>query len=234
MARSPGQQVWKIELDFSSLTTKRLHLLDEDDEFTSVSCCRDGTWGVVVKGDHINLYQPGSWRRKVWKPTEVSKPANLIITENEMWVSPNYPGPVYVYGRDRVLKRVINMGGNALQCITLCKGRLIGTRVWQLGHYLDIHNLKDGSVESVGGRGTKGGMFSKPIGVTSDPTGHILVCDSGNKRVSVFTPTGVFLHHLKLELGDFTEPWLIAVMARDGKPPLLALGDESVRIYELH
>ena len=44
-----------------------------------------------------------------------------------------------------------------------------------------------------GGGGNKFGQFRGPRGITCDNTGAVFVADSGNSRIQVFTPEGVFL-----------------------------------------
>ena len=61
-------------------------------------------------------------------------------------------------------------------------------------------------IKSFGSYGSEDGQFDEPYGVDVDEEGRIVVCDSGNGRVSVFEKDGTFLfsfgqHHMKRPYG---------------------------------
>ncbi|MDZ7339317.1 MAG: hypothetical protein ONB30_12335 [candidate division KSB1 bacterium] len=51
----------------------------------------------------------------------------------------------------------------------------------------------------VGGRGAAPAQLGMPMGVALDPEGNVCVVEEGNKRVSVFTPSGEFVRSVRLE-----------------------------------
>jgi DNA-binding beta-propeller fold protein YncE len=57
------------------------------------------------------------------------------------------------------------------------------------------------------GRGTGKGEFDSPTGMAVDPSGNILVADTGNGRIEKFSPTGTFV----TSIGQFEAPNGIAI-----------------------
>jgi len=53
-----------------------------------------------------------------------------------------------------------------------------------------------------GGRGTGKGEFDSPTAIAVDPTGNVLVADTGNGRIEKFSPTGTFV----TSIGQFEAP----------------------------
>ena len=58
-----------------------------------------------------------------------------------------------------------------------------------------------------GGRGTGKGEFDSPTGMAVDPSGNILVADTGNGRIEKFSPNGTFV----TSIGQFEAPNGIAI-----------------------
>ena len=58
-----------------------------------------------------------------------------------------------------------------------------------------------------GGRGTGKGQFDSPSGIAVDPSGNVLVADTGNGRIEKFSPTGAFV----TSIGQFEAPNGIAI-----------------------
>ena len=58
-----------------------------------------------------------------------------------------------------------------------------------------------------GGRGTGKGEFDSPTAMAVDPSGNILVADTGNGRIEKFSPTGTFV----TSIGQFEAPNGIAI-----------------------
>jgi DNA-binding beta-propeller fold protein YncE len=58
-----------------------------------------------------------------------------------------------------------------------------------------------------GGRGTGKGEFDSPTAMTVDPSGNILVADTGNGRIEKFSPNGTFV----TSIGQFEAPNGIAI-----------------------
>ena len=59
-------------------------------------------------------------------------------------------------------------------------------RITILNHDLTFHS-------SFGSKGSDGGQFSVPAGISVDTTSHVLVADYDNKRIQVFDPSGRYL-----------------------------------------
>src|SRR5437667_11316168 len=58
-----------------------------------------------------------------------------------------------------------------------------------------------------GGRGAGKGEFDSPTAMAVDPSGNILVADTGNGRIEKFSPTGTFV----TSIGQFEAPNGIAI-----------------------
>ncbi len=54
-------------------------------------------------------------------------------------------------------------------------------------------------LEVIGSRGTGPGMFVQPSDISSNALGQVFVCDTGNDRIQMFSPSGEFL----AEIGGF-------------------------------
>ena len=55
-------------------------------------------------------------------------------------------------------------------------------------HRLAVWSPRNGSDMKVyGTEGEVEGQFCRPQGITTDPEGHILICDSRNNRIQVFS-----------------------------------------------
>ncbi len=87
---------------------------------------------------------------------------------------------------------------------------------------------------SFGSRGAGAGQFNYPTAVTVNSKGEILVCDSLNFRVQVFSPEGVFRHVFGKagnSPGSFSRPKGIAVDSDDNIYVLDTLFD-NVQIFD--
>ena len=60
---------------------------------------------------------------------------------------------------------------------------------------------------SRGGKGTGKGQFDSPTGIAVDPSGNVLVADTGNGRIEKFSPNGAFV----TSIGQFEAPNGIAI-----------------------
>ena len=63
-------------------------------------------------------------------------------------------------------------------------------------HCIKLYDDRSHFIACYGSLGSGPGQLRAPRGVCSDKQGNLLVCDSGNKRVSVFGADGRFLRHL--------------------------------------
>lgn len=74
-------------------------------------------------------------------------------------------------------------------------------------------------VSVFGEHGCGAGQLHVPVGIALDLDGHLVVCDAGNNRLQVFTPTGVFLRTLgdpEPGYADAAEKQRAGWLARDG------------------
>src|SRR5437667_10267154 len=73
---------------------------------------------------------------------------------------------------------------------------------------LKLSSLPEGVINMFeGGRGRGKGEFDSPTAMAVDPSGNILVADTGNGRIEKFSPTGTFV----TSIGQFEAPNGIAI-----------------------
>ena len=60
-------------------------------------------------------------------------------------------------------------------------------------HTIKKYSRRGGFQWSAGGQGAGPGQLFRPAGLVVDAFGHVLVADSGNDRVQVFSPRGDWL-----------------------------------------
>ena len=70
-----------------------------------------------------------------------------------------------------------------------------------------LSSLPEGANMFEGGRGNDEGQFDSPSGIAVDPSGNVLVADTGNGRIEKFSPTGTFV----TSIGQFEAPNGIAI-----------------------
>ena len=80
--------------------------------------------------------------------------------------------------------------------------------------YLRLHCVKVFNDEGlflydIGSFGSGEGQLVRPIGLAVDSFNQLIVCDSGNKRMQVFTLNGTFLHSFTEQAIE--DPWFVAV-----------------------
>ncbi|KAI8519584.1 hypothetical protein Bbelb_028410 [Branchiostoma belcheri] len=75
------------------------------------------------------------------------------------------------------------------------------------------------------GKGTNSGRLSLPLDICTDSSRHIIVADSGNRRVELFTSRGEFIRHIATDV----EPLSIAV-GPDGQLVLTEVLNKKVTI----
>ena len=76
-------------------------------------------------------------------------------------------------------------------------------------------------------------MFTRPNGVAVDEEGNIIVADSHNDRVQVFTSSGVFITKFGLKgtsPGEFDRPSGICI-SPDGAIIVVDFGNNRVQIF---
>ncbi|XP_019639632.1 PREDICTED: tripartite motif-containing protein 3-like [Branchiostoma belcheri] len=75
------------------------------------------------------------------------------------------------------------------------------------------------------GKGTNNGQFSLPLDICTDSSRHIIVADSGNRRIELFTSHGEFIRHIATDI----DPLSIA-MGPDGQLVLAEASKKKVTI----
>ncbi|KAI8506530.1 hypothetical protein Bbelb_159570 [Branchiostoma belcheri] len=76
-----------------------------------------------------------------------------------------------------------------------------------------------------GGKGSNNGQLSLPLGICTDSSRHIIVADSGNRRIELFTSRGEFIRHIATDI----DPLSIAD-GPDGELALNKVYDQKVTI----
>lgn len=59
---------------------------------------------------------------------------------------------------------------------------------------------------SFGGKGTRKGKFSTPVGITTDSAGRVYVADTGNRRIQIFSSDGTFERQVVMQSGKNNKP----------------------------
>ena len=100
-------------------------------------------------------------------------------------------------------------------------------------HVIKIYTPTGQLVRQFGGKGSKQGQLSGPIGVAVNEKGHLFIAESGNHRISVFTENGQFLRcfgSLGSGAGHFAFPWHICI-SPDG---LVYITDHIYHCIKVH
>ena len=77
-------------------------------------------------------------------------------------------------------------------------------------HCIKVFNEEGKFLFDIGSRGFGDGELFYPTGHTIDKLNNLIVCDSRNKRLQVFTLDGKFLNTMEGELTGFEVPWSLA------------------------
>ena len=78
-------------------------------------------------------------------------------------------------------------------------------------HCIKVFNMEGKFLFDIGSQGSGEGQLLFPIGHTIDQFNNLIVCDSRNRRLQVFTLDGKFLNTICGELTGFQVPWSVAV-----------------------
>jgi len=112
-------------------------------------------------------------------------------------------------------------------------GRPVSARSWtSLGS--SRNTMDDDLILAVGSRGRGKGEFTNPQGVVVLNNGRILVCDSNNQCVQVFSPTGALLSRWGVRgrgPGQLQRPTGIAVM-KDGNIAVSDYDNKWISVHE--
>lgn len=104
-------------------------------------------------------------------------------------------------------------------------------------HTVKVYSDNGNYLGSIGHRGSGPGCLLNPRGITEDAYGHILVCDTGNRRVSAFTHQGHFIKHLLQASDGVQYPVDVAFSRQSGKLAITmhkANGEfHKLRVYQL-
>ena len=197
----------------------------------------------------VKTYSPDGDREiSQWGDDNSWKPSGLVLTgRGQLGVSDCQAAkhPVQVYTMDgkslfqmgSVVKDNANFLHSPLYLAVDVFDRIIVSDFAQ--HCIKIFDVRShgGSVTTLGRPGHGPGELNHPRGVCCDSMGNIFVCDSGNKRVSVFFCDGRFKQHLLTRRDGLAHPYAI-----DYKQQTLALSQHSsakdgsfrkIRTYEL-
>ena len=82
-------------------------------------------------------------------------------------------------------------------------------------------------------QGSTPGSFTRPNGVAVDEEGHIIVADSRNNRVQVFTSNGVFINAFGTSgtgPGQFDRPSGVCI-APNGDIVVVDFGNNRVQVF---
>ncbi len=102
-----------------------------------------------------------------------------------------------------------------------------------------LYDDRGNALSRIGREGTEPGCLLRPRGVCTDSRGNIIVCDSGNRRISVFSNTGKYIQDLLTRHDYLRYPYDIAISKHSG---FLAVSQHSgavngnfkkLRTYEL-
>ncbi len=91
-----------------------------------------------------------------------------------------------------------------------------------------IYNANMYNLGLYGGKGSGPDELLNPHGIAADPSGLVLVADTGNRRVVILRRNGSRLEPEGYLHGDFIEPWDVAI---DGGGSIFVTDRASDRIY---
>lgn len=149
----------------------------------------------------------------------LSKLGLAIGFNGEIIVADTDNNQVHIYSKDGIFLKVIGKHGSKdgefmfPLCVAVYKNynndQFIAVSDCD-NHRIQIFTFPDGKFHSkFGTRGTAPGGLNKPIGLAFDPCGNILLVDSENDRVQVFSFDGKFIHSFGStgnDNGKFSKP----------------------------
>lgn len=259
-----GKGVWRFDLDIDTAkcTTK---LIQKTKTAFDLSVAADGTW-ILVNNNVIEVHYPGQKQVKKWRPEGAHNPCCAFINNKNIYVSQWGSQTIRSYSRELVYVNQYDIGTTedmGDMCVTgtgiLVKSSCPENRLYTMdlgtketsSFDIDCERYKredkskdlsaDDEMEDDYSEEEESEDEEEPTiawGVCTVNDGeYLIVCDKDNSRVNVFTPGGLFIHHLDLNenLGVIET---IAVLARRGKPSLMAVYEKYnnqcfVRIYSL-
>ena len=101
-------------------------------------------------------------------------------------------------------------------------------------HVIKIYTPTGRLVRGFGGRGSKQGQLSGPIGVAVNEEGHLFIAESGNHRISVFTENGQFLRcfgSCGSGAGCFKFPWYLCI-SPDGLVYITDYNNHCIKVHD--
>ena len=101
-------------------------------------------------------------------------------------------------------------------------------------HVIKIYTPIGQLVRQFGGKGSKQGQLSGPIGVAVNDEGHLFIVDRGNHRISVFTENGQFLKCFGLlgsGAGHFAFPWYLCI-SPDGLVYISDYNNHCIKVHD--
>ncbi len=215
-------------------TELQVNVFPYQDPTNAVQLC-DGRFAVVCRNSVKIFNAQGEYLREL--DGDLNCPQDIALNRNGDLVVTDMTERqhcVYIYARaDHRLLHTIVGGRHAP----------LFTNAWRVSvnhqddiiisdnkeHCVKILTPRGILVGQFGQRGAAIGQLFHPAGTCTDQYGHILVADSANNRVQMFSPHGDFLAILVCD-DDLATPIDVAVNEKEGE--LLVLqGDGEVRVY---
>lgn len=149
---------------------------------------------------------------------KIKQPNNITIDENgRIYVADKERGALLIYDRDGMFVDAWGRPGEVLP-VAVAVGDEALYVCDVLDHEIEIWDRNDGRLLSTfGGKGVHPGQFHFPTQIAFDPDGNLVVTDSFNFRVQVFTPEGELIRQIGeggTGLGQFALPKGMAVDSR--------------------
>jgi len=231
VAQHVGKRLLHVHVDEESGDCE-VNIIDDSVYPWRISCSPSGLVFVTDLGKDVKIYrqeQDGHWQFTVWEPEGIADAAAIGTNDKYIVVLPQL-NPAYVYGGEEhnMGKRLYQVKASEIEIkqtyfAYLTKDNTLLTTTGYDEHNLYIWNVEGRRNTKKGGFGDQDGQFNHPAGVTASPSGHILVCDYRNNRVSVFTPEGRFVHNVDFKEGKFNKPWNIAMTPESATEQRLAV-----------
>jgi DNA-binding beta-propeller fold protein YncE len=102
-------------------------------------------------------------------------------------------------------------------------------------HKIKIFSKNGEFLSSLGGRGSKNGEFSSPLGITVDNLGSVYIADSGNHRVQIFNRQGHFVRDIDIPAGNLhlADPTDVALDAPRNRFYVVDNDNHRILVYHL-
>ena len=101
-------------------------------------------------------------------------------------------------------------------------------------HCINVFDRGGKFLYKFGKQGKGNGEFNKPGRLSVNKAGHLMVCDSGNRKVQVFQLSGKFVAEFGTQrsaIEEFSEPVSSAVLS-DGRIVVTDSWENGIQIFE--